>query len=101
MNIEFLQFWIQNINQLNGRMRSAPIAPCCCQAVDTSESGYGATLLGTSWTFAQGFSREEKKRIQQGQFSSAERELYGYRAALIELIRSDPDQFRNTRAVQI
>jgi hypothetical protein len=86
----FLAFWNQHIEGMNGRPWRAPTAIFYAITVDTSESGFGATILDSEWKFAQSFNQDELLRMQSGSFSSTERELCGYLAALRELLRVNP-----------
>lgn len=93
---EFMQFWAQQLPRSNGKtwLPEQPSAIKLDVWSDASETGYGAHALDGSWELCQPFSLPEQCRMDSGGFSSTEREVRGFLAALCALARSHPGRVK-------
>jgi hypothetical protein len=87
----FLEFWAEHISGMNGKPwnMGVAVAPVLRICSDASESGYGAHMPSSGWQLACSFSEEEQHRMDENSFSSTEREVRGFLAALVAVHRSD------------
>jgi hypothetical protein len=106
---QFLEFWAQNVQRLNGRgwdhaiaptvpvnaaaFPRVPIPPSPGQlqlVADASDHAFGAFLQGTdeTWDMSILFTAAQASAMSQNSFSSTAREVTGFCAALHELHRT-------------
>lgn len=85
LGVEMQEFLLQHLPVLNGRPWTATVMPASTLVVDTSETATGAFMLDGAWEAAIQFNAADLQRMQEGTFSSTEREVVGIARALKEV----------------
>lgn len=95
------QFLQQHLTQLNGRPWDAQLRPAAVLVVDTSDTATGAFIQDSTWTAVFPFDASDLARMQQGTFSSTEREVLGILRAVEEVGRTGFLEAGVSRALQV
>lgn len=97
----FLRFWGEHLKRLNGKPWASGGAVKLRLVSDASESAFGAFCKDAAWEASVPFTEVQKARMQNGEFSSTERELWGFLVALQGLMAARPGLICSGKAVQI